>query len=120
MNGFEKNGIWPLNPEVFQESGFVPSTLKHCIVNDDGNIEKPHERIEHRPISSTRGSTSEHQERTASKDQLKKLVLRHPKAGTQSNCRDISSFKVRQPSTKMEENNRICRSSDLLFLQKCS
>jgi hypothetical protein len=71
MNGFERTGIWPLNPDVFQESGFVPSTSKYCSVNDGRNIEKPHELVEDRPTSSTRGSTSEHQERIASKDPVK-------------------------------------------------
>jgi hypothetical protein len=77
MNGFERSGIWPLNPEVFQESDFVPSALKYRIANDYVNTEKPHERIEDRPTSSTRGSTSEHQEKTASKD-----LLLHPKMET--------------------------------------
>jgi hypothetical protein len=82
MNVFERTGIWPLNPEVFQESGFVRSALKYCIVNDDGNIEKPHECVEDRPTSSTRGSTSEHQERTASNDPVKEVGASSPRMET--------------------------------------
>jgi hypothetical protein len=52
-------------------SGFLPSTLRYCIVSDDRNIEKPHELVEDRPTSSTRASTSEHKERTASKYPVK-------------------------------------------------
>jgi hypothetical protein len=120
MNGFQRTGIWPINPDVFQESGFVPSTLKYCIVKEDGNIEKPHERVEDRPTSSTRDSTSEHKERTASKDPAKEAgrCFFNRKWKLENNCRDISSSKDRKTLTKKEENNRICHNSDLLFLQK--
>jgi hypothetical protein len=52
------------------------------IVSDDGNIEKHHERVEDRPASSTRGSTSEHQERTTSKDPVKEAGASSPRMET--------------------------------------
>jgi hypothetical protein len=81
MDGFERSEIWPFNPKIFRESDFVPSTLKYCIASDNGDIEKPHERVEDRPTSSTRASTSEHKERTASKDPVKEAGASSPEIG---------------------------------------
>jgi hypothetical protein len=95
MNGFERSGIWPLIPEVFQESDFVPSTLKYCIAIDDGNTQKTHERVEDRSTSSTRGSTSEQQEKTASEDPVKEAGASSPETGNLKTITDMSSSKVR-------------------------
>jgi hypothetical protein len=96
MNKFDRSGVWPLKAQVFHDSGFALSNLKHCIVNDDKSTEEPQDRVDDRLTSSTKGSTSDHQDRTASKDKKKgKQMLFAPNCKLEHNCRDISSFKVK-------------------------
>jgi hypothetical protein len=79
INGFLKSGIWPVNPDFFQRSGFVSSSLKDPISSNGGQSE---ELNEHCKVSlSPRCSTIEHQERKISKDPVK-LVLLHSKVWT--------------------------------------
>jgi hypothetical protein len=104
MNGFERSRIWPRNPEFFQKSGFVPSNLKYCIVSDDENIEKPHERVEDRPTSSTRSSTSERPDRTACKDPVKEAGASSPETGDLKTIGEI--FPLRKSHNLQQKKKR--------------